>query len=196
MDSRYSSKTGSRNPLTFSNITARGFTSLISRSASGKRSLSSLLPNCLPATENGGHGTPPASRSTFPRYGMPEKFFTSSHMTFQSGRFRLRVSQYSFSYSTSARCSNPAIERPNACPPAPAQISMLVNPIISVPLMMLIGFQQFFANKQSPPSNSKRSHLLYYSLHSSISSATAIRHDLQGSFLLLENKEVAGALLC
>ena len=88
----YSEKPLSRKPLTFSNITALGFISLINLSASGNKSLSSSFPNCFPAIENGGHGTPPANRST-PSYGFPLKFLTSAHITFHSGRFCFNVLQ-------------------------------------------------------------------------------------------------------
>ena len=40
--------------------------------ASGNKSRSSSCPSCLPATEKGGQGTPPANKST-PLYGRPSK---------------------------------------------------------------------------------------------------------------------------
>ncbi len=61
---RYSSKPASKKPLTFSSITALGSISLINRIASGNKSRSSSFPNCLPAIEKGGQGTPPANKST------------------------------------------------------------------------------------------------------------------------------------
>ena len=95
------------------NMTALGFVSLINRIASGKRSLSSSFPNCFPAMENGGQGTPPASKST-PLYGFPLKFLTSLQITFHSGLFNFNTLQYSSSYSTSATCTNPANASPSA----------------------------------------------------------------------------------
>ena len=52
-------------PFTFSSITALGLHSLTNLNASGNRSRSSIFPSCLPATEKGGQGTPPANRSIF-----------------------------------------------------------------------------------------------------------------------------------
>lgn len=90
--SLYSSNPGSKNPRTFSNMTALGLISSISRIASGNKSRSSSFPSCLPATEKGGQGTPPASKST-PLYGCPSKSWTSAQMTFHSGRFSFKTLQ-------------------------------------------------------------------------------------------------------
>ncbi len=69
---RYSSNTESSRPRTFSNITAWGLHSDTKRRASGNKSRSSPLPNCFPALEKGGQGTPPAKSST-PRHFVAEK---------------------------------------------------------------------------------------------------------------------------
>ena len=50
-------------PLTFSPITHLGVKSLMTRNISGQRCLLSLVPCCLPATENGWHGKPPVIMS-------------------------------------------------------------------------------------------------------------------------------------
>ena len=117
----------SRSPRTFSNITAFGLHSITSLNASGNKSRSSNWPSCFPAIENGGQGTPPAKRSILVKL-IAEKSFTSLFSTFQLGRLSKSVSQAIFSISTNAKCSKPASSRPMACPPAPAQISIEVNP--------------------------------------------------------------------
>ena len=99
--------------------TARGPISSTRRSAWGNRSRSSSWPSCLPAMENGGHGTPPENRS-MPAYPRPSTLWTSSSMTFHSEpRFRRSVSQASGSSSTAASWRNPACSSPSDCPPAP-----------------------------------------------------------------------------
>ena len=103
-------------------MTAAGFASRTSRIASGKRSRSSSAPSCLPAIENGGQGTPPATRST-PEYFFPFISRTSPSCTSQSGRLRRSVAAACLSISTARACSKPACSSPNDCPPAPAQIS-------------------------------------------------------------------------
>ncbi len=64
MPLRYASNFAVESPGTFSSSTAFGLASRTIRRAVGKRSRSSSAPCCFPAIENGGHGTPPATRST------------------------------------------------------------------------------------------------------------------------------------
>ena len=54
----------------------------------------------------------------------------SSSTTFQCGLFVRSVVQYCGSYSTAATWWNPAISKPRACPPPPAQISIAVRLIV------------------------------------------------------------------
>jgi hypothetical protein len=87
-----------------------------------------LPPSCLPATVNGGQGTPPASRST-PAYlagSQTSTLATSPLATFQCGRLCLSVLHAFASSSTASSWQNPASSRPSDCPPAPAQISTTV----------------------------------------------------------------------
>lgn len=60
--SRYCRNFGPKSPLTFSIRTAGGWQRSTRSIASSKRFLSSSGPSCFPATEKGGHGTPPAIR--------------------------------------------------------------------------------------------------------------------------------------
>lgn len=90
--------------------------------AVGKRSRSSASPSCLPALENGGQGTPPATRS-IPFRCETSCVFRSPSTTFQPGRLRRNVEQAALSTSTSSTWPNPAVSRPRACPPPPEQIS-------------------------------------------------------------------------
>jgi len=76
--------------------------------------------------EKGGHGTPPANKSTF-LYFSAEKSLMSLFIIFQFGRFKRRVSHAIASISTKARCSKPACSNPTACPPAPAHIIFLLK---------------------------------------------------------------------
>lgn len=119
----YAANLGWESPRTFSNMTAFGLAVRTNWSARGKRSRSSSGPSCLPATENGGHGTPPARRSRSSEYGLMSKSRTSPSMTFHSGRLARRVAAAWWSSSTAARIAKPARSSPSACPPAPAQIS-------------------------------------------------------------------------
>ena len=92
-------------------------------------SLASSAPSCLPAFENGGQGTPPATRS-MPRKALASNSDKSPSMTFHLGRFKRNVLQAAASISTKASCSKPERSKPWACPPAPAQSSreFIVNP--------------------------------------------------------------------
>lgn len=88
-------------PRTFSSITAWGRHSSTNLRASGKRSRSSSAPSCLPTLEKGGHGTPPATKST-PLKGFPLNCLRSPSTTFQLGRLSLSVSHAAGSSSTRA----------------------------------------------------------------------------------------------
>lgn len=115
-------------------MTALGRARVTISIAFGKRSRSSSAPSCLPATENGGQGTPPATRST-PSNSAPSTSWRSRSWTFQrsfSGTpprslLARRVAQAHLSFSIAARWENPACSKPRACPPAPAQSSSEVR---------------------------------------------------------------------
>ena len=76
--------------------------------------------------ENGGHGTPAASRS-MPERLRPAISRTSPSMTSHSGRFIFSVLQASLSLSIAATWEKPACSNPNDCPPAPAHNSTTVR---------------------------------------------------------------------
>src|SRR5690606_16120549 len=103
------------------------------------KSRSSVAPSCLPAMLKGGHGTPPASRST-PRYSsgfQSSESATSPILTVSAASFssypstlmRLwrSVSAACLSSSTASTCRKPARSSPSDCPPAPAQISTTLS---------------------------------------------------------------------
>ena len=97
--------------------------------AQANRSRSSVAPSCLPAMVNGGHGTPPASRS-IPAYAAGSQvsgLATSPWATFQYGRLCRSVAHAFGSSSTASSCSKPASSSPRDCPPAPAHISTQVS---------------------------------------------------------------------
>ena len=89
---RYATNRREAKPATFSSNTPLGSRCSTRRNAAGKRSRSSSLPSCFPATEKGGQGTPPATRST-PRNPCGSSVRTSASKTGQAGRFFRSVAQ-------------------------------------------------------------------------------------------------------
>ena len=110
---RYAAKRGAERPRTFSSMIALGRMTGICSIAQAKRSRSSEVPSCLPAAENGGHGTPPA-RSDTPAKSSGRHTAGSATSPTITGtpRFCLSVKAAVASSSTATVCSKPALCSP------------------------------------------------------------------------------------
>ena len=114
-------------PRTFSPIMNLGWNALIMRNISGQRCLSSLVPFCLPATENGWHGKPPVMMSG---NSMPSSLnfsfvisLTSSY-TFIPFQCLSNIALLNLSLSQKATVSKcPVLSNPNEKPPNPLKRS-------------------------------------------------------------------------
>ena len=89
---RKSAKRSAKMPRTFSIRIALGRSFSLMRSIAGNISRSSPAPNCFPAIENGGQGSPPESKATSRQYDGSKRSM-SAWITFQYGRLRRRVAQ-------------------------------------------------------------------------------------------------------
>src|SRR5262245_41260412 len=126
-------------------MTAFGRSARTIFTVAGKRFRSSLWPLCLPPSDQGWQGTPPAisSRSAL----IPEKSNSVTSVGSTAGhsdagqtlcvRFRSIVATASSSHSITASCMKPAFDEPRARPPAPAKSSIdLITSELASPLFV------------------------------------------------------------